>query len=168
MSAVGDVLSGEGIKEYPGKLTPFVTVTRIVAAIGGLIFGYDIAISVGLVANVVNHFTFKIKAGWGWRLSLGGAIIPALVITIGSILLPDTPKPKILMRKPKSNLEEFVGFKMLNKNFKIWLQLVKPQNNSNIHAKTCYRGNADPISVTIAGAIWSGWNGRKVAKVIWM
>lgn len=32
-------------KEYPGNLTLYVTVTCIVAAMGGLIFGYDIGIS---------------------------------------------------------------------------------------------------------------------------
>ncbi|GMH19491.1 hypothetical protein Nepgr_021332 [Nepenthes gracilis] len=35
-------------KEYPGNLTPFVTVTCVVAAMGGLIFGYDIGISGGV------------------------------------------------------------------------------------------------------------------------
>lgn len=44
MPAVGGFDRGTG-KEYPGKLTPFVTVTCIVAAMGGLIFGYDIGIS---------------------------------------------------------------------------------------------------------------------------
>ncbi|CAL5393964.1 unnamed protein product [Camellia sinensis] len=33
-------------KDYPGKLTWYVFVTCIVAAMGGLIFGYDIGISV--------------------------------------------------------------------------------------------------------------------------
>lgn len=32
-------------KEYPGNLTLYVTITCIVAAMGGLIFGYDIGIS---------------------------------------------------------------------------------------------------------------------------
>lgn len=32
-------------KEYPGSLTLYVTITCIVAAMGGLIFGYDIGIS---------------------------------------------------------------------------------------------------------------------------
>ncbi|KAE8647681.1 hypothetical protein Csa_004381 [Cucumis sativus] len=41
MATVGRVLSGEGITEYPGKLTPFVTITCIVAAMGGLIFGIN-------------------------------------------------------------------------------------------------------------------------------
>jgi hypothetical protein len=37
--------SGAGSKEYPGKLTLYVFFTCIVAATGGLIFGYDIGIS---------------------------------------------------------------------------------------------------------------------------
>jgi hypothetical protein len=37
--------SGAGGKEYPGKLTLYVFFTCIVAATGGLIFGYDIGIS---------------------------------------------------------------------------------------------------------------------------
>lgn len=35
----------EGGSEYPGKLTSYVAITCIMAAIGGLIFGYDIEIS---------------------------------------------------------------------------------------------------------------------------
>lgn len=56
MATVGRVLSGEGITEYPGKLTPFVTITCIVAAMGGLIFGYDIGISGINFLNVPNLF----------------------------------------------------------------------------------------------------------------
>lgn len=46
MPAVGGIPAG-GVpgREYPGNLTPYVTVTCIVAAMGGLIFGYDIGIS---------------------------------------------------------------------------------------------------------------------------
>ncbi|KAJ6377080.1 hypothetical protein OIU76_026111 [Salix suchowensis] len=49
MPAVG-IAVGDNKKEYPGNLTPFVTVTCIVAAMGGLIFGYDIGISGGVTA----------------------------------------------------------------------------------------------------------------------
>ncbi|XP_022142185.1 sugar carrier protein C-like isoform X2 [Momordica charantia] len=184
MSDAGETLSGDAHRNYPGNLTPFVTVTCLVAAMGGLIFGYDIGISAALlaslvastvtrklgrrlsmlsggllfcggaiinafagavwmlilgrlllgfgigftnqsvplylsemaphkyrgalnfffqlsitvgilIANVVNFFSVKIKGGWGWRLSLGGAMVPALIITIGSLLLPDTPNSMI-------------------------------------------------------------------------
>jgi hypothetical protein len=43
--AGGAVLNSGGDKDYPGKLTMFVLLACIVAATGGLIFGYDIGIS---------------------------------------------------------------------------------------------------------------------------
>jgi hypothetical protein len=43
--AGGTIVSATGGKEYPGKLTMFVFLTCIVAATGGLIFGYDLGIS---------------------------------------------------------------------------------------------------------------------------
>nr|CAD1829280.1 unnamed protein product [Ananas comosus var. bracteatus] len=44
--ASGAIVSAAGAKEYPGTLTLFVFLTCVVAATGGLIFGYDIGISV--------------------------------------------------------------------------------------------------------------------------
>ena len=37
--------NGDPTKNYPGEITFYVLVTYIVAAMGGLIFGYDIGIS---------------------------------------------------------------------------------------------------------------------------
>lgn len=46
MAGGGGISHGENNgKEYPGNLTLYVTITCIVAAMGGLIFGYDIGIS---------------------------------------------------------------------------------------------------------------------------
>jgi MFS transporter, SP family, sugar:H+ symporter len=43
--AGGAMVNAAGGKDYPGKLTLFVFFTCVVAATGGLIFGYDIGIS---------------------------------------------------------------------------------------------------------------------------
>lgn len=43
-----------------------------------------------LVADVINYFTEKIHH-WGWRLSLGLAMAPAVLMFVGGLFLPETP-----------------------------------------------------------------------------
>lgn len=43
-----------------------------------------------LVANLINYFTEKIHP-WGWRLSLGLAAVPAVLMFVGGLFLPETP-----------------------------------------------------------------------------
>lgn len=63
---------------------------------GALNIGFQLFIMVGiLVANVLNFFFAKIKGGWGWRLSLGGAVVPTLIVTVGSLVLSNTPNSMI-------------------------------------------------------------------------
>jgi MFS family permease len=54
--------------------------------------GFQLMITLGiLAANFINYGTDKISGGWGWRLSLTLAAVPAIIITIGSLFLLDTP-----------------------------------------------------------------------------
>lgn len=63
---------------------------------GALNIGFQMAITIGiLIANLVNYGSNKIKGGWGWRLSLGLAAVPATIMTVGSFFLPDTPNSLI-------------------------------------------------------------------------
>lgn len=43
-----------------------------------------------LVADIINYFTEKLHP-WGWRLSLGLAMLPAGLMFIGALFLPETP-----------------------------------------------------------------------------
>ncbi|XP_020589782.1 hexose carrier protein HEX6-like [Phalaenopsis equestris] len=53
---------------------------------------FEISLSIGLLAaNIVNYGTQKIRAGWGWRLSLALAALPASFLLIGLLFLPETP-----------------------------------------------------------------------------
>ena len=47
-----------------------------------------------VVAQMINTYTGRIHP-WGWRLSLGLAGVPAAVLTLGGLLLPDTPNSLI-------------------------------------------------------------------------
>ncbi|GKA77957.1 sugar carrier protein C-like protein [Tanacetum coccineum] len=157
--AGGGIPTGPGNnKAYPGNLTLYVTFTCVVAAMGGLIFGYDIGISdkqvtiseyqsvplylsemapykyrgslnigfqlsitIGiLVANVLNYFFNKLDGNLGWRLSLGGAVVPALIITVGSLILPETPNSMIERGKQdeaKTSLRRIRGVDNVDEEF---------------------------------------------------
>ncbi|KAL0746721.1 hypothetical protein Bca101_028723 [Brassica carinata] len=59
---------------------------------GGLNILFQLNVTIGILfANLVNYGTAKIKGGWGWRLSLGLAGVPALLLTVGALLVTETP-----------------------------------------------------------------------------
>lgn len=58
MAGGGFISQGE-VKHYTGKVTTFVLVTCIVAATGGLIFGYDIGISGNYHPPLLGFFFFS-------------------------------------------------------------------------------------------------------------
>lgn len=62
---------------------------------GALATLFQLALTLGIfLANLINYGAEKID-GWGWRLSLGGAGIPAVLLAIGAITLLDTPNSLI-------------------------------------------------------------------------
>lgn len=96
MLIVGRILLGFGIGFANQSVPLYLSEMAPYKYRGALNIGFQLSITVGiLVANVLNYFFAKIKGGWGWRLSLGGAMVPALIITVGSLILPETPNSMI-------------------------------------------------------------------------
>lgn len=96
MLIVGRILLGFGVGFANQSVPLYLSEMAPYKFRGALNIGFQLSITIGiLVANVLNYFFAKIKGGWGWRLSLGGAMVPALIITIGSLVLPDTPNSMI-------------------------------------------------------------------------
>ncbi|XP_025824600.1 sugar transport protein MST1-like isoform X2 [Panicum hallii] len=62
---------------------------------GALTAGYQFFLALGvLTANLVNYATAR--APWGWRVSLGLAGAPAVVIFVGALFLSDTPSSLVM------------------------------------------------------------------------
>ncbi|GLJ20493.1 hypothetical protein SUGI_0372980 [Cryptomeria japonica] len=58
---------------------------------GALNSGFQLFVSIGgLFASLTNYGTAKIH-NWGWRLSLALAVIHAIILSSGSVCLPETP-----------------------------------------------------------------------------
>ncbi|KAL2921121.1 Hexose carrier protein HEX6 [Bienertia sinuspersici] len=64
---------------------------------------FQLSVGIGfLAATLINFTTEKIKGGWGWRVSLASAAIPALILTVGALALPETPN-SLIQRSSNNN-----------------------------------------------------------------
>lgn len=71
---------------------------------GALNILFQLNITIGiLVANIVNYYASKIPNGW--RLSLGLAGVPALILCVGSFLISETPTSLIERGRHAEGLE---------------------------------------------------------------
>ncbi|GAB2269734.1 Hexose carrier protein hex6 [Dionaea muscipula] len=110
---IGVGFANQSIPLYLSEMAP----TRYRGAFN---FGYSVTLDLGIVfAGFINYSSQQIKRGWGWRLSLGLVAVPALVLTLGAIFLPETPnsliqrtdgqeKAKVMLQKIRgtSNVQE--------------------------------------------------------------
>uniref|UniRef100_A0ACD6AC79 Uncharacterized protein n=1 Tax=Avena sativa TaxID=4498 RepID=A0ACD6AC79_AVESA len=68
--------------------------------------GFHFSLCLGaLAATIVNYNAQKIKAGWGWRLSLALAGVPAVLLTVGAIVLPETPNSLVQQGRDRGQVK---------------------------------------------------------------
>ncbi|XP_061992136.1 sugar transport protein 13-like [Rosa rugosa] len=93
---------------------------------GGLNILFQLNITIGILfANLVNYGTNKISGGWGWRLSLGLAGLPAGLLTLGALFVVETPNSLVergLLEEGKSVLRRIRGIDNVEPEF---LELVE-------------------------------------------
>ncbi|XP_048552066.1 sugar transport protein MST3-like [Triticum urartu] len=71
---------------------------------GMLNIGFQLMVTIGiLAAELINYGTNKIKGGHGWRVSLALAAVPAVIITVGALFLPDTPNSLMERGHPEAS-----------------------------------------------------------------
>eukprot|EP00253_Pinus_taeda_P000286 PITA_00286 len=102
MLIIGRLLLGCGVGFANQAVPLFLSEIAPTRIRGGLNILFQLNITIGILcANLVNYFTAKIKP-WGWRLSLGLAGIPAILLSVGSVCLVETPNSLI----ERGHLEE--------------------------------------------------------------
>ncbi|XP_051128038.1 sugar transport protein 13 [Andrographis paniculata] len=96
MLIIGRILLGCGVGFANQAVPLFLSEIAPTRIRGGLNILFQLNVTIGILfANLVNYGTAKIKGGWGWRVSLGLAGIPAGLLTVGALLVVDTPNSLI-------------------------------------------------------------------------
>ncbi|ONM40538.1 Sugar transport protein 1 [Zea mays] len=103
MLIVGRIFLGIGVG-FSNQSVPLYLSEMAPARMRGMLnISFQLMTTVGiLVANLINYFTAKIPGGWGWRIGLGLAAVPAVIMVGGSIFLPDTPNSLVSRGKVES------------------------------------------------------------------
>jgi sugar porter (SP) family MFS transporter len=87
---------------------------------GALNILFQLAVTIGILwANLVNYGTEKMAHN-GWRVSLGIAGVPAAFITLGGILLPDTPNSLVQrgkLERGRQVLQKIRGVENVDEEF---------------------------------------------------
>lgn len=92
MLIIGRVLLGVGVGFANQSVPLYLSEMAPPQSRGAMNIGFQFCVGIGVLsANLINYGTQKIKAGWGWRISLAMAAVPASILTLGAIFLPETP-----------------------------------------------------------------------------
>lgn len=120
MLLTGRILLGVGIGFGNQAVPLYLSEMAPTHLRGGLNMMFQLATTLGIfTANMINYGTQKLET-WGWRLSLGLAAAPALMMTVGGILLPETPNSLIERGKKEEGrrvLEKIRGTKEVNAEY---------------------------------------------------
>ncbi|XP_010551756.1 PREDICTED: sugar transport protein 8-like [Tarenaya hassleriana] len=87
---------------------------------GGLNICFQLMVTIGiLIANLVNYFTSNVHPN-GWRIALGGAAVPSVILGVGSLVICETPTSLIernRVEEGKATLRKIRGVEDVEEEF---------------------------------------------------
>ncbi|OMO98194.1 Sugar/inositol transporter [Corchorus olitorius] len=96
MLIFGRVLLGVGVGFANQSVPLYISEMALPRHRGAMNIGFQCGVGIGVLsANIINFGTQKIEGGWGWRISLALAALPASILTVAALLLPETPNSLI-------------------------------------------------------------------------
>ncbi|KAK9913996.1 hypothetical protein M0R45_037795 [Rubus argutus] len=96
MLILGRILLGVGVGFANQSVPLYLSEMAPLKYRGAISNGFQFSVAIAaLSATLINYGTQKIKGGWGWRISLAMAAVPASMLTLGAIFLPETPNSLI-------------------------------------------------------------------------
>ncbi|GJN00982.1 hypothetical protein PR202_ga18210 [Eleusine coracana subsp. coracana] len=109
MAILGRALLGVGLGFANQAVPLYLSEMAPARRRGAFSNGFQLSVGVGaLAANLVNFGTQKIRGGWGWRVSLALAAVPAALLTLGAFFLPETPSSLVQQGKSRHEIAQLL------------------------------------------------------------
>ncbi|KAF0894806.1 hypothetical protein E2562_003690 [Oryza meyeriana var. granulata] len=106
MASLGRALLGVGLGFTTQSVPLYMAEMAPAQYRGAFSNGIQFSLCLGaLAAMTVNYAVEKIRGGWGWRLSLSLASVPAVVLTVGTVFLPETPNSLVQQGKDRDKVK---------------------------------------------------------------
>lgn len=132
---------------------------------GGLNVMFQLLITIGiLIANVINYGTSRVK-GYGWRISLGGAAVPALILLFGSLIIVETPVSLIergKLEEARKALRKIRGVENIELEYQELCQASEMAKNKTNFCSVFKKRNRPPLLVTTLIMILQQFTGINV------
>ncbi|KAG8082170.1 hypothetical protein GUJ93_ZPchr0014g47079 [Zizania palustris] len=156
MLITGRMLLGIGIGFTAQAAPLYLAETAPTRWRGAFTGAYNIFLVLGaVVANTVNYFTDRIPI-WGWRVSLGLAVVPATVIVVGALFVSDTPSSLVLRGqtdKARASLQRIRGADAnVDAEFKDIVRAVEEarRNDEGAFRRVCSKGYRHYLLMMVA------------------
>ncbi|KAK9811165.1 hypothetical protein WJX73_007732 [Symbiochloris irregularis] len=124
---------------------------------------FQLILSLGaLVGQAINIGTTRIYP-WGWRLSMGCAAVPSIILTLGGVLLPDTPNS--LLQRGKDEAARAVLIKVrgtadVEEEFgDIRAAVQQAEQVKNPYRTICKRAYRPQLLIPLSVQIFHQWSG---------
>ncbi|KAL6188760.1 hypothetical protein ACLB2K_040151 [Fragaria x ananassa] len=154
MLIIGRLLLGCGVGFGNQAVPLFLSEVAPSRIRGSLNILFQLNVTIGLLlANVINFGSSKVTGGWGWRLSLGLAAVPSVLLTIGALVVVDTPNSLIergKLEQGKAVLKRIRGVQNVDPEFLELLEASRTaQEVKNPFRNLLKRKNRPQLIITV-------------------
>ncbi|CAH9080575.1 unnamed protein product [Cuscuta europaea] len=160
---LGRIFFGIGVGFGNETVPLFLTEVAPVQHRGAVNILFQLFVTVGiLIANLVNYATAGIHPN-GWRISLGAAAIPAVVLFIGSLVISETPASLIereRLEEAKAALKRIRGVENVDAEFEtIVAGCEQARQVKRPFKKLMKRGSMPPLIIAVMMQVFQQMTG---------
>ena len=133
---------------------------------GGLNICFQLLVTVGILcANLINYGTTRLHP-FGWRVSLSGAAIPALILLLGSFIIVETPTSLVERGKKEEalrTLKKIRGVDNVDKEFEAIVRgTEEASQRKNAYRAVLRRSSRPQLIVSILLQVFQQFTGINV------